>query len=495
MPSMTSYNDLLSQVKSVKSPENNIPSFKDLQSQVPSKKEIPGGKAGRYAAQYGVGLAELAAMPYDIAVTESKLTGRARTEYQKELGKTLEHLATQKAFGKWTPKDEELFQDIQEQIKNPELAKQYVDQEDLSTGKLLEKGAEKLGYDLEPEDLGEHATRFLGNIVSPKNAVKGVKFGIKMLDKEFRAAHKLSSKWKSLEIAAKKNPEKEGMLAFAKDHNLTPEETTLLFKTKGEVETIGKVAKKSKKYRKTVESLHEKLGENYEQLKKLGREGGYIGQEEKKKITDELYEILDDITKTAHESPETKTAREALENTIHNFEKYDQSVEHLINTRQELRKGRNWKDFTKGSVYKEKANKALLDAIEKRNPEVAKRLQQTDKAWSKYAPHADLLDAKQPLMKVKGIQIPVNDLIWGSVLTGATGGKAAVATLGAKEAVKHLSTRLLMNPKYQGIHKRLMEAAKRGATKKQKELITSLKKMIKIDDPDLYEEIESLEVD
>jgi hypothetical protein len=60
----------------------------------------------------------------------------------------------------------------------------------------------------------------------------------------------------------------------------------------------------------------------------------------------------------------------------------------------------------------------------------------------------------------------------------------------AKEAAQRLATRLLVDPKLQGLHKRLMQASLSGAKDKQNAILISIKRILKEEDPDLYSDLD-----
>ena len=65
------------------------------------------------------------------------------------------------------------------------------------------------------------------------------------------------------------------------------------------------------------------------------------------------------------------------------------------------------------------------------------------------------------------------------------GGKVEVG----KEGVQRFSTAMLTNPKLQGIHKKLVQATLHGDTEQQRKLMVAAQKILKKDDPELYNEL------
>lgn len=451
------------------------------------KEKSPQEKAFRLGTQYAIGAAETAALPYELAVAPLASKGAQHAEYRKNIFEDIERLTEQKQTGVWDKQDEDLLQNLIGQIKHPEQAEKFVKTGNIGIGSLAEKASEKLGYDLGPEGFSEHAARIGGNIFSPKNAANLGKKGISLLSAEGRAA----SKWNTLKTAAKGNPEKESLLKLAENTQLSPEATTVLMQSKGKAEILGKIAKKSKKYKGAVSELHEKLGNNYEKLKEVGRSGGYIGAEASESLSNDLSRLIGDLEKTLVEGPDTKAAKTMLENALTKLENEGATIEDLINSRVNLGQSINWKNVDpKGSMLN-RGRKILLDAIERSDPRVAEELAFTDHAWQKYKLHKKIVE-KPKTINIAGLPIPVDQLAFGSAGIAAIKifGKATTAkALIAKEATQHLATKLLIDPKLQGVHKRLVKSLVEGSKDKQEAAITVIKKILKKEDPDLYSDL------
>jgi len=242
----------------------------------PSKLE----KGARLGSQYALGAADLAAFPLSLQSQVLESPSAQHAEYRKNIFEDIERLAEQKASGQWDEQDEQLFRSLQDQIRNPEKAKQFVKTGNISPSGLIRKGIKgATGYDLEPEDFGEESAEFLGGLRADKLLTKGIQHGAKLATKEGRSAlktAKIEKQWNNLTRAAAGDAEKETLLNFAQSLDLSPEATNLLFHSKGNAKFLETTAKKSKKFKSVARELKDKLGNNYEELKRLGREGGYL---------------------------------------------------------------------------------------------------------------------------------------------------------------------------------------------------------------------------
>lgn len=137
------------------------------------KERSPLQKAGRAAAQYGVGAVEGAAMIPDFAALASKgfvkSPGVKETLLRQNLFEDIEQMAIRKQAGDWSDEDEKFFTDIQETVQNPEALKKFAQEPDIpfDSASIIEKAAERVGVDLQPEGFLEHATRWAGFIKNP----------------------------------------------------------------------------------------------------------------------------------------------------------------------------------------------------------------------------------------------------------------------------------------------------------------------------------------
>lgn len=452
-------------------------------------------KAGRLGAQYGIGTAERIATPYEIAVSPLASKKAQMAEYRKGLFEDIERLQEQKLTGDWDQKDEQLLKTLIDQASDYKKAEPFVKTADIGVGSLLEKGAKQFGLDLEPEDVSETAARITGNVLKPSSIVKGVQKAGKLTTQAGREELKLlkqEKNWQKLGRAAAKNPHKEQLLSFAKNEGLTPEEATLLLQSDGKIQVLEKIGSKSKKLKNTVNSLKEKLGSSYDELKEAGKNEGLLGPEIRSSMQGDFQKILNEIEESYVIGPDTESAKKILEKTQYLLGSKEGTIKDLINSRQEIRQGINWRNVDRGDFLRDEAVKAITKGIEAKSPEIAKKLLDTDKAYSRYAKFADILDKKQPLIMIKGIPIPIGmgDLVFGTAAYSLGGWKAVLS----KYAIKKLTTKFITEPKYQALHTNLMHAINNGATKKQAEIFTAMKKMMRKDDPDLYEEFKNIDV-
>lgn len=458
-------------------------------------------KGSQLGTQVGIGALEAGALPYEVATMPLASESAQHGEYRKNVFEDIERLMEQKQTGVWDEQDEQLLQSLTSQIKNPEEAKQFVKTADIGVGSLIEKGTEQLGYDIKPEGLLEHGARIAGNLRSPKqlfNLAKNAPKHLKgIINKEARAALKDEKNWKRLEMVAKSDPEKQTLLKLAKDTKLSPEATNLLFQSEGKADYLARVAKKTPKLQGAVKELNEKLGKNYEELKALGKEGGYLNLQEADTLIGDLEKTLGEIKDTTIIGPESKPIVTMLDDAVQKSMNQGLTVKSLINSQKGLNEGINWNNITKGDYYKNQIKDIYMKAIESKNPAIAERLKDTDKAWAKYTKYKDVLDKRLPTFKFKGVEIPKKYLAPTIFLASLPFGfgKATAVAFAGKEVFQRAMTQIAINPKYNKPWSRMKDAMLKGDAETVKKSFLVLRTLMKEEDPDLYKEMKEFEID
>ena len=247
-----------------------------------------------------------------------------------------------------------------------------------------------------------------------------------------------------------------------------------------------KISKKTKKFKAAIGELHQKLGANYEKLKALGSEGGHLGFSQTETLADDLRKMSSELDRTLIKGPDTKAAQKAIEEALLKLELEGATIGDLVNTRINLGQQINWRNVDPKGAMLNEGRSIFMRAIEKSSPEIANELRNTDKAWAQYQKYADLLDKKQAFMKIAGIEVPAKYLLFGA-LAFKPGLLKIYAT---KEAIQRFSTAMLVNPKFQNVRQKLMQAVLIGDKDRQRKLMVVAQKILKQEDPELYDELD-----
>ncbi len=137
-------------------------------------KRSKASQAGRIGAQFAVGAAESALLPYELASASLSSQPAQELAYREQLFDDLEMMQEQKQTGVWSEQDQKHYDNILDQIKNPEKAKPFVKTADIGIRGLAEKAT---GVDLRPEGMLEKAASWAGFIKDPKKISELRKIG------------------------------------------------------------------------------------------------------------------------------------------------------------------------------------------------------------------------------------------------------------------------------------------------------------------------------
>ncbi len=132
-------------------------------------------KGGRVGAQYALGAAENALLPYEVSVTPLKSKEAQNASYRETIGEDLERLLEKKASGHWDDQDQKLYDSLAEQIKDPSKSEKFVNTAHLGVRDISEKVT---GLDLQPEGVLEKAANWIGFLKDPKKISQVLKLGV-----------------------------------------------------------------------------------------------------------------------------------------------------------------------------------------------------------------------------------------------------------------------------------------------------------------------------
>jgi len=461
-------------------------------------------KPARHAAQATKGALNLnpAVASYNLATTLVREGAhKSRVRVSEQAKKDLQRMDEKLAKGEPLTRMEKRHYDRTKELSERKSEKSA----DISTEGLINRSVKAAtGVDLEPEDLGEEITNIAASVINPSKAASNIQKIPKLFSKTGRAAlsaeraaAKTKAGWDALGKAFKKDPERQGIVNWAQQNGLTPREATMLTQSEGRISGFGRAAKKTKQLEKDVKGLHQKLGAKYNELKEIGRKGGYLSSKQLSPLVDDLGTLRTDIGKTLVEGPETNAAIKMLDKAIFKIEHEGATIEDLIRTRQNLNQQINWNNVGSGGAVVGKTKESMLKVIENANPAVGRELRLTDKGWKTYEEFQKVLDKKQAFININGVPMPTAHLVFEGAFGAGVAIKALVSSnpvaaakyYAIKEGIQRFSTAMITNPKLQGIHRRLVKAVISGDEERQRKLMVAAQKILKKDDPDLYAEL------
>ena len=141
--------------------DQQISDFLSTYQEQKPKKKSKLEKSSRIATQFGLGAAESALLPYEIAVAPIASKDAQNVAYRQTLGEDLERLMDQKSMGIWDEQDQKLYDSIVKQLKSTFESEKFTQAADVGVRGLAEKVT---GKDLKPQGILEKAAHWTGFI-------------------------------------------------------------------------------------------------------------------------------------------------------------------------------------------------------------------------------------------------------------------------------------------------------------------------------------------
>lgn len=264
---------------------------------------------------------------------------------------------------------------------------------------------------------------------------------------------------------------------------LSEKELTPLLQSEKKINRLGKFARQNQGIRKSLAETESKLSDVYRDVKLRSRKLPHISFDETEKLNQSFADVIVDLRKTLKAAPDKEGAIKFIEGAIERVNNFGATPEELINFYQDINKAVNWNAIKGGKKDLQRIKKPILDALRKANPEIAQEFESANQLWSKLKD----FQGKVGYGKFeKWITLGEAAAFLGNLMTFNVPG--LVTTTGA-EAGRQIATKLLTDPKWQGIHRNILHSIKNNNTKLAASALTQLKKRVKQEFPEEYEEI------
>lgn len=168
----TSYPDFSSKFETAKNEGYSSSQILDYLGKKPKRTKLE--QAGRVGAQFALGAAENALLPYELGVAPLASKEAQQVPYRENLFQDIERLQEQKQMGVWDEQDEQLLNHLIDQAKDTEKSEKYIQTADISVRGLAEKAT---GMDLHPEGVLEKGVHWMGFLKNPANIKNLIKMG------------------------------------------------------------------------------------------------------------------------------------------------------------------------------------------------------------------------------------------------------------------------------------------------------------------------------
>ncbi len=277
-------------------------------------------------------------------------------------------------------------------------------------------------------------------------------------------------------------------IEYSRKRGLSEEEIAGLVKGERQAKALAKLAKKSGKSQKLLESIDEKAGSAFENIKESAKQMGPISGDISGELGEKFFDILKDLHQTIKPSPDKQAAINFVQEAYENLMNRGTSPEQLINFWQDINSSVNWNAIKNGKKILGRLKEPVKETLTKANPELAKDFELANTLYSR----SKLLSkALKPNMVDNILD---KGPMGASMLALALGNPGIISKYVGATVARTLAREMIFNPRIQNISKKTLEAIKDGKTKSAQSLLKIFKKEIEKDNPDIFEDIDVSEL-
>lgn len=257
--------------------------------------------------------------------------------------------------------------------------------------------------------------------------------------------------------------------------------TTPLSTSKAEKSILGKFASKGSKTEDLLKDTKETLGSAFEDLNKKASSLPRLSPKQNKQVISSFEDVTKKITKTLANTPDEKNALEMINESLSKLRNFGSTPEELVNFYRTINSKVNWKNMSRGDVYKNEIKNVLKDTLKETNPEFSKDFEVLNDFYSRFF---DLEKSLSQNEMQKAITT-FNDLrrvgqVGWSLVTLNPG--PLLEAMGEK-AFQVYARESLINPTIRRMNQGIINAAKEGSEKTVRNLVNSQLKYLRQEYP------------
>jgi hypothetical protein len=269
-----------------------------------------------------------------------------------------------------------------------------------------------------------------------------------------------------------------------KSMGLNAKQLAPLFQGESKVNFLGKFAKQSPKLKKTFQSTEDVLSGVYSNISEKASKLPKVSEKSLDNLIDKFTDIKINLQKTLKASPEKQSAIHFIEEAIEKANNFGASPEDLINFYHDINSSVNWKAVKGGKKVLASLKKPTMEALKEADPKLAESFSNTNILYSK-------LKNIQKEIGLPKFEKYIEFGKWAGLLTSlAFGDPQSIASAGAAIVLPKIATKLLTDPKWQSLHKRIIHSIKTENASLGFKAFQALKEKIKKEEPESYEEID-----
>lgn len=257
--------------------------------------------------------------------------------------------------------------------------------------------------------------------------------------------------------------------------------TTPLATSKTEKSILGKFAEKNSKTENLLKQTKDTLGESFEGLNQKATALPPLSPEQNQKIASKFEDVTKKITKTLANTPDEKSALDFINDALGKLKSTGSSPDELVNFYRTINSKVNWKNMSRGDIYKNEIKNVIKDTLKETNPEFSKDFELLNEFYSRYF---DLEKALSQSEMQKALST-FNDLRrlgqigWSFITLNPA---PMIEAIGEK-GLQLYARESLINPTIRRMNQGIINAAKGGSEKAVRNLINSEIQFLKKEHP------------
>jgi hypothetical protein len=247
--------------------------------------------------------------------------------------------------------------------------------------------------------------------------------------------------------------------------------TTPLATSKTEKSIFGKFASKGRKTENLLKETKETLGTAFEDLNKTAANLPSLSPQQNQKIASKFEDVTKKITKTLANTPDEKSALDFINDALEKLKSKGSSPDELVNFYRTINSKVNWKNMSRGDIYKNEIKNVIKDTLKETNPEFSKDFELLNDFYSRFFDLEKSLSQNemQKALSTFNDLRRLGQIGWGFVSLNPV---PLIEAIGEK-AFQLYARESLINPMIRRMNQGIINAAKSGSEKTVRTLINS----------------------